>query len=156
MALGTTPFTPFLTLSYSKLGFAGNTEPQYTFPTLIATREQTASTSSAVTTPSASGGRSSYLPSSGTSNITTKRGLEDLDYFIGDDAVANGKFYTMTYPMRHGQVENWDYMERFWAQSIFKYLRCEPEDHYFLLVLMVTNREDRATAECAREQRNDC
>jgi len=24
-------------------------------------------------------------------------------------------------------------MERFWEQSIFKYLRCEPEDHYFLL-----------------------
>ena len=24
-------------------------------------------------------------------------------------------------------------MERFWANSIFKYLRVEPEDHYFLL-----------------------
>ena len=24
-------------------------------------------------------------------------------------------------------------MERFWEQSIFKYLRAEPEDHYFLL-----------------------
>ena len=31
-------------------------------------------------------------------------------------------------------VENWDHMERFWAQSIFKYLRAEPEDHYVLLV----------------------
>lgn len=29
---------------------------------------------------------------------------------------------------------NWDHMERFWEQAIFKYLRCEPEDHYFLLV----------------------
>lgn len=52
--------------------------------------------------------------------------------------------------MRHGQVENWvctaismvkidtykamqDHMERFWSNSIFKYLRVEPEDHYFLL-----------------------
>lgn len=25
-------------------------------------------------------------------------------------------------------------MERFWEQCIFKYLRAEPEDHYFLLV----------------------
>ena len=25
-------------------------------------------------------------------------------------------------------------MERFYEQTIFKYLRCEPEDHYFLLV----------------------
>lgn len=26
-----------------------------------------------------------------------------------------------------------DHMERFWSNSIFKYLRVEPEDHYFLL-----------------------
>jgi actin-related protein 3 len=31
-------------------------------------------------------------------------------------------------------IENWDQMERFWEQSIFKYLRAEPEDHYVLLV----------------------
>jgi actin-related protein len=31
-------------------------------------------------------------------------------------------------------IENWDHMERYWEQSIFKYLRAEPEDHYFLLV----------------------
>lgn len=37
------------------------------------------------------------------------------------------------YPIRHGIVEDWDLMERFWEQSIFKYLRAEPEDHYFLL-----------------------
>ena len=96
---------------YSKLGFAGNTEPQYTFPTIIATRE---------------GG-----PSTGVS----KRGLEDLDFFIGDEALKNSKSYGLTYPMKHGQVENWDYMERLWEQCIFKYLRCEPEDHFFLLVL---------------------
>ena len=27
-----------------------------------------------------------------------------------------------------------DLQERFWEQCIFKYLRAEPEDHYFLLV----------------------
>jgi actin-related protein 3 len=31
-------------------------------------------------------------------------------------------------------IENWDHMERYWEQCIFKYLRAEPEDHYFLLV----------------------
>jgi actin-related protein 3 len=30
-------------------------------------------------------------------------------------------------------VEDWDLMERYWEQCIFKYLRAEPEDHYFLL-----------------------
>jgi actin-related protein len=31
------------------------------------------------------------------------------------------------------QVDNWDTMEKFWQQCIFNYLRCDPEDHYFLL-----------------------
>lgn len=31
-------------------------------------------------------------------------------------------------------------MERYWEQSIFKYLRAEPEDHYFLLVSPVVSR----------------
>lgn len=35
--------------------------------------------------------------------------------------------------MRHGLVEDWDLMERFLEQCIFKYLRAEPEDHHFLL-----------------------
>ncbi|OTF73114.1 actin-related 3-like protein, partial [Euroglyphus maynei] len=37
------------------------------------------------------------------------------------------------YPIRHGIVEDWDLMERYWEQCIFRYLRAEPEDHYFLL-----------------------
>ncbi len=38
------------------------------------------------------------------------------------------------WPIRHGMVEDWDLMEKFMEQIIFKYLRAEPEDHYFLLV----------------------
>ncbi|OZJ05099.1 Actin-related protein 3 [Bifiguratus adelaidae] len=94
---------------WTKLGFAGNDEPSFVFPTAIATRE----TRSA--------------------NLASKRGCEDLDFFIGDEAIENSKTYALNYPIRHGQIENWDYMERFWEQSIFKYLRCEPEDHPFLL-----------------------
>jgi actin-related protein len=30
-------------------------------------------------------------------------------------------------------------MERFWSNSIFKYLRVEPEDHHFLLTEPVGN-----------------
>lgn len=30
-------------------------------------------------------------------------------------------------------MEDWDLMERFLEQCIFKYLRAEPEDHHFLL-----------------------
>lgn len=69
------------------------------------------------------------------SNLAGKRGTEDLDFFIGDEALAAGAGpgYGVHYPIRHGQIENWDHMERFWSNSIFKYLRVEPEDHYFLL-----------------------
>ena len=62
--------------------------------------------------------------------------MEDLDFFIGDEALANAKTpgYGVHYPIRHGMIDNWDHMERYWEQTIFKYLRAEPEDHYFLLV----------------------
>ena len=54
------------------------------------------------------------------------------DFYIGDEADA-AVGYATKYPIRHGVVEDWDLMERFWEQCIFKYLRAEPEDHYFLL-----------------------
>jgi actin-related protein 3 len=40
----------------------------------------------------------------------------------------------VNYPINHGIVENWDNMEKMWQRCIFKYLRCEPENHYMLLV----------------------
>ena len=94
------------------------------FPTVIATKESAAGTSAT---------RGSAAVSRGL-NLASKRGIEDLDFHIGDEAVANSKTYSVHYPIRHGMIENWDHMERYWEQSIFKYLRAEPEDHYFLLV----------------------
>lgn len=102
----------------TKLGFAGNDSPSFVFPTAIATLSA-----------------SSKSKSTKASLLSAKRGTEDLDFFIGDEALsaANGPNYNLSYPIRHGQIEDWDHMERFWENSIFKYLRCEPEDHYFLL-----------------------
>ncbi|KAJ2241449.1 Arp2/3 complex subunit, actin nucleation center, partial [Coemansia sp. RSA 454] len=94
---------------YTKMGFAGNTDPQFVIPTAIG------------------------LPNQSRYGIASKRGIEDLDFYIGDEAVSNSKTYGLNYPIRHGQIDNWDHMERYWEQSIFKYMRCEPEDHYFLL-----------------------
>lgn len=104
---------------YTKMGYAGNTDPQFVIPTTIATRELARS---------ASGKRVASQ-----FNLASKRGIEDMDFFIGEEANSNSKTYSLNYPIRHGQIDNWDYMERFWEMSIFKYLRCEPEDHYFLL-----------------------
>jgi len=93
------------------MGFAGNIEPQYIVPTVIATQEGKGSQKAA----------------------NQKKGIEDLDFFIGDEAHAVSKTYDLFYPVRHGQIENWTHMECFWEHCIFKYLRCEPEDHFFLL-----------------------
>lgn len=97
---------------YSKLGYAGNKEPQFIIPSAIAVKE------------------TAKVGDEATRRLA--RGVEDLDFYIGDEAMdATG--YAVKYPLRHGMVEDWDLMEKFMEQCIFKYLRAEPEDHYFLL-----------------------
>lgn len=98
---------------YTKMGFADadNFKPQYIIPSCIATKSGA----------SVTGSQRNY------------KGIDDLDFHIGDEAKKNDKAYAVNWPIRHGQVENWDYMERYWEQCIFKYLRAEPEDHYFLM-----------------------
>ncbi|KAE9401501.1 actin actin-like protein [Gymnopus androsaceus JB14] len=106
---------------YSKVGYA--LKLYSVFPTAIATRGPASQPSRAPPLPSKPG------------HLASKRGVEDLDFFIGDEALANARTpgYGVHYPIRHGMIDNWDHMERYWEQTIFKYLRAEPEDHYFLL-----------------------
>lgn len=134
---------------FTKLGFAGNDSPSWVFPTAIATRNLSTGGSKpmAPAKPSflssgsgaGAGGSGSIGGGSGAgskaSSIHGNRDMADLDFYIGDYALeaAKGPSYSLSYPIRHGQIENWDQMERFWETSIFKYLKCEPEDHYFLL-----------------------
>lgn len=58
--------------------------------------------------------------------------------------------FQVTWPVKHGQVENWTHMEAYWEHCIFRYLRAEPEDHYFLLteppLNLPENREYTAEA----------
>lgn len=103
---------------YTKMGYAGNTEPQFIIP-------------SALALPNADGG-SGTVKAGGKSAAQTK-GIEDLDFYIGDEAMDISHTYQIRYPVRHGQVDNWTHMEQYWEHCIFKYLRCEPEDHHFLL-----------------------
>ena len=65
-------------------------------------------------------------------NVASKS-TEDFDFYIGAEAESAPKSYTKTFPLKHGQIENWTLMEMYWEQAIFKYLRCDPQDHYFLL-----------------------
>lgn len=109
---------------YSKMGFAGNVEPCFTLPTVVAVNE------SFLNQPRSSVKASNWV-------LQHNAGvMADLDFFIGDEAMSKSRSsttYNLTFPIRQGQVDNWDAMERFWQQCIFNYLRCDPEDHYFLL-----------------------
>lgn len=89
------------------MGFAGNDEPQFIIPTAL------------------------------TSKKTGDNGkIDDLNFETGWQAVESNKKSgggQIYYPIRHGQVENWDMMESYWQHCIFKYLQCDPESHYFML-----------------------
>ncbi|KAH9252909.1 hypothetical protein BASA81_009065 [Batrachochytrium salamandrivorans] len=98
---------------YTKMGYAGNVEPMHVIPTLMATPS------------SAVGGQ--------VGDPRGAEGLGDLDFHIGNEAQENSTTYQLNYPIKHGIVDNWDNMERLWQRCIFKYLRCEPEEHIFLL-----------------------
>lgn len=96
---------------YTKLGYAGSKTPHYVIPTAVASQDDLA------------GGE-----------IRSSDGIPDLDFYAGDDALRHSSTYSVNYPVRHGLVENWNNMERLWQRCMFQYLRCDPEEHYFLLV----------------------
>uniref|UniRef100_H2XKR2 Actin-related protein 3 n=3 Tax=Ciona intestinalis TaxID=7719 RepID=H2XKR2_CIOIN len=99
MAMGTLPACVVdVGTGYTKLGYAGNTEPQFIQPSSICVKES--------------------------ANVGNKvaKGVDDLDFYIGDD-VQDKPTYATKWPVRHGIVEDWDLMEKFMEQIIFKYLR---------------------------------
>jgi len=92
---------------YTKMGYAGNYEPNFIVPSLIL----------------------SAVDKTG----ARKDPVADLDFFIGSDATEKKLNYNVDYPIRHGIVENWDTMEKYWQRCIYQYLSCDPEEHYMLL-----------------------
>ena len=91
---------------FTKMGYAGGIQPQYTIPTCVG------------------------LPHTQSSKT---EGIHDLDFFIGDEAQARSRDYSINFPIDKGVVENWDNMEKLWQRCFFKYLKCEPENHHILL-----------------------
>jgi len=92
---------------YTKMGYAGNYEPNFIVPSLI----------------------SMAVAKAGTKTDP----VGDLDFFIGAEAAEKRLNYNIDYPIRHGIVENWDTMEKYWQRCIYQYLCCDPEEHYMLL-----------------------
>ncbi|BHF84121.1 Actin-related protein 3B [Sparganum proliferum] len=100
---------------YSKIGYATNSEPQCIIPSCIAVKE--------------------YGKIGNREARRLGTGLDDLNFYIGDDAIAaDGKNdFSLKWPIRHGIIEDWDLMQRYTEQVIFNVLRAEPEDHFFLM-----------------------
>ncbi len=96
---------------YTKMGYAGNLDPDFVVPTAIAD-----------------------LDKKSTLSVSTKN--DEYNYFIGDQAIIKAKEsknHKLTYLMQDGIIESWDLMEKFWHQSIYDYLKCDPQEHNFVL-----------------------
>lgn len=89
------------------MGYASNVEPSYIVPSAIAVGSD--------------------------NTVRSRQGVDDLDFYIGNEALNHASTHQVNYPIRQGIIDNWDNMERIWQRCIFKYLRCEPEEHYMLL-----------------------
>ena len=96
---------------FTKMGYAGNLDPDFVIPTCIAD-----------------------LDKKSTLSVSTKN--DEYGYFIGEQAIniaKTSKKHKLTYPMADGIIESWDLMEKYWHQSIYDYLKCDPQEHNFVL-----------------------
>lgn len=121
---------------YTKMGFAGNAEPNFIVPTLIANQVPGQGKKVGPVRPRLAFHRSTdWISNPQISEI------QDLDFYIGKEAADARRNYAIDYPIKHGIVDNWDNMEKFWQRCIYQYLRADPEEHYgrahALLVRMV-------------------
>jgi actin-related protein 3 len=92
---------------FTKMGYAGDAEPQFDIPTLIA--------------------ETGKKTQGGKYESSDKKICNSLDFCIGDDAnnLPRSHFDVIN-PMKDGIVKEWELMEKFWHRSIFDYLRCDP------------------------------
>jgi len=96
---------------YTKMGYAGNLDPDFIIPTAIAELNKK-------------------------SNLSTSNKTDEFNYAIGYDAInlaRESSNHSVIYPMADGLISNWDHMEKYWNHSLFHYMRCDPENHYFVL-----------------------
>lgn len=92
---------------YTKMGYAGNSIPDYIVPTIIANPKQQANSKQVET--------------------------QDLDFYIGEEAEAKRLTCTVENCLAEGIIQDWDNIEKYWQRCLFQYMRCDPEEHYVLL-----------------------
>jgi len=60
-------------------------------------------------------------------------GTGQTETWVGDDAREKRGVLTISYPIAHGVVTNWDDMERIWQHTFYNELRIEPDKQKVLL-----------------------
>jgi len=92
---------------YTKMGYAGNSVPDYIVPTIIAQPKKKTNSRRADTA--------------------------DLEFYIGEEAMGKRLNYQVENCLAHGIINDWDNIEKYWQRCLFQYMRCDPEEHYVLL-----------------------
>ena len=81
-----------------KVGFSGEDVPKASFPSII--------------------GRPRFQ------GIT---GMDQKEYYIGEEAIQKKGVLHLQYPIEHGIVKNWDEMSLIWNHCFYNELRVSPE-----------------------------
>jgi len=90
-----------------KAGIAGDDAPRCVFPSIIGKPKATVSQAMV--------------------------GGDDKEIYVGDEAQAKRGMLKLEYPIEHGIVKDWDYMDKIWHHTFFNELRVDPTEHSVLL-----------------------
>lgn len=60
-------------------------------------------------------------------------GMGNKENYIGDEALSQRGILSLSHPLEHGIVTNWDDMEKIWHHTFYNELRVAPEDHAVLM-----------------------
>ena len=80
-------------------------------------------------------------------------GINKKDTYIGDEAQRKRGILSLSYPIQHGIITNWDDMEHIWHHTLYNELRVAPEEQPVLLsepsLNPKANKEKMAQVTCS-------
>lgn len=64
---------------------------------------------------------------------TILMGTDNKDIYVGSEANAKRGILSLSYPIEHGTVQDWDGMTKIWEHCFNNELRVDPTQHNILL-----------------------